>query len=301
MKKIICMITACAAVSAVIASCSSKPGKDARVIFFMGSAEVTHRDGRTEPVSLKMLLRKEDRIITRQGHVLIQIGDDILTRIDSGTTVEIARLFDNSETMLSLQHGQLISRVKKLEKNSYIIKTPTAVASVRGTAYSVSYYRNRSVLAVKEGRVHIYAAVKKETNEKMVEAGTTMVINKGQTRSINEFESLEIDRMSQIPYSSGKELEGEDVYKDIAKTAEEREQEITKEILARGGPIPRTLDEMLKKFGYLNRLTLYSNKYYTGIILSRGKKDVKIMTLDGIESVPARQVRNVKRTRSTED
>jgi hypothetical protein len=301
MKKLVCMILACVAVSVINVSCSFKPNEEVKVIFLIGSADVTHIDGKTEPVSLKMLLQKDDIIKTKEGHILIQVGDEILTRIESNTTMQITKLFDGNETRLSLEQGQLISRVKKLGKNSFIIKTPTAVASVRGTAYSVSYYKTRSILAVKEGTVQIDAIVKNQEKHNMVGAGNTMVINKGQIRNINEFESLEIEKMSQIPYSSGKDLEGEDAYKDIAKTVEEQEQAINKNILARGGPIPRTLDEMLNKFGYLNRLTLYSNKYYTGIILSRGKKEVKIMTLDGIESVPARQVRNVKRTRNTEE
>jgi hypothetical protein len=282
------------------ASCAVKPSTEARIIFFIGNVDITHNEGKTEPAALKMLVQKGDTINTKSGYVLVQIGDDIITRLQPNTIVEISKLFDESETNLTLTNGQVVSHVKKLGKNtSFKIKTPTAVASVRGTAYSVSYYNNRSVLAVKEGRVEIDARINNQDKHNMVDAGNTMVINKGQIRNINEFESLEIDKISQIPYSSKGELEGEDVYKNIAKAAEEQEQAINKEILAKGGPIPKTLDEMLNKFGYINRLTLYSNKYYTGIILSRGKKDVKIMTLDGIESIPAKQVRNLKRTRST--
>ena len=298
MKKIICMILAFAFASLIAISCS-KPSEDIRIVFFMGSAEVTHSDGITEPISLKMFIRKDDRINTKEGHVLLQIGDEVLTRIESGTTVEVAKLFDNNETQLALHQGQLISKVKKLEKNSFTIKTPTAVASVRGTAYSVSYYENRSVVAVKEGRVQVDSTVNKQERHNMINAGNTMVINKGLIRSINEFESLDIDKLSAIPYSSKGDLEDDASYKNIAGTAEKQEDDINKQILSKGGPIPKTLDEMLIKFGYLNRLTLYNNKSYTGIILSRGANEVKLMTLDGIETVPARQVKNLKRTRST--
>jgi hypothetical protein len=280
-------------------SCSVKPSTEARIIFFMGDAEITHIEGKTEPVVLKMLLKKGDKIKTKSGYILVQIGDNILTRIQPDTIVELSKLFEESETNLSLNNGQLISHVKKLGKDtSFKIKTPTAVASVRGTQYSVSYYKNRSVLAVKEGKVQVDTKEKDVDKQIMVDTGNTLVINRGKSRSINEFEFLEIDKISQIPYGSKSELEREDVYKDIARTAEEQEQAINKNILAKGGPIPKTLDEMLKKFGYINKLSLYSNKYYTGVILSRGK-DVKIMTLDGIESVPSRQVKNIKRTMST--
>jgi hypothetical protein len=296
------LITACliAIICTFFISCSVKPGTEAKIIFFIGDAEITHIEGKTEPAVLKMLLKKGDIIKTKSGYLLLQIGDNILTRIQSNTIVEISKLFEDSETNLSLDNGQLISHVKKLSKDtSFKIKTPTAVAAVRGTQYSVSYYKNRSVLAVKEGKVQVDTKEKDVDKQIMVETGNTLVINRGKNRSINDFELLEIDKISQIPYSSKSELEGEDVYKNIAKTTEDQELNINKQILAKGGPIPKTLDEMLNKFGYLNRLTLYSNKYYTGVIISRGKTDVKIMTLDGIESVPSKQVKNTKRTMST--
>jgi hypothetical protein len=280
-------------------SCAGEPSTDARIVFFMGNPDITHNNGLTEPVSLKMLVTKGDTIKTKSGYVLVQIGDNILTRIQPNTIAEISKLFEESETDISLNNGQLITHVKKLSKDtSFKIKTPTAVASVRGTQYSVSYYKNRSVLAVKEGKVQLSTKEKNKDKQIMVETGNTYVINREKARSINEFESMEIDKISQVPYSSKSALENEDVYKDIGKTAEEREQSINKEILSKGGPIPKTLDEMLNKFGYLNRITLYSNKYYTGVILSRGK-DIKIMTLDGIESVPSKQIKNTKRTMST--
>ncbi|MFH0977195.1 MAG: FecR family protein [Spirochaetota bacterium] len=300
MKKINCMIFAFIIILFIFNGCAFKASEDARIIFIMEGGEITHSDGKKEPAALKMLVRKGDTIKTGSGFIMLQIGDDILTRIEPNSTVQMAKLFEGEETRLALDDGQIISRIKKLRRNSFIIKTPTATASVRGTQYSVSYYKNRSVLAVKEGRVQIDIKEKSGEKQKMVEAGNTMVINKDQMRSINEFEALEIDKLSQIPYSTERELKGDDAYKDVARIAEEQEQMLYKEIVAKGGPIPKTHREMLKKFGYINRVNLYNNKYYTGIIISRGR-DVLIMTLDGIESVPAKQIRNVKRARNVEE
>lgn len=291
-----CTISFILIVSPFFISCASSPSIDARIIFFIGEPDITHNDGITEPVTLKMLIKKGDIIRTKSGYMLVQIGDSILIRIQPNTIIGISKLFEGSETSISLNNGQLVTHVKKLGKDtSFKIKTPTTVASVRGTQYSVSYYKNRSVLAVKEGRVQLDTRVNNTDKQIMVETGNTMVINRGKSRSINEFELLEIEKLSHVPLSSKSSLEGDDVYREIAKTAEEKEQAINKEILAKGGPIPRTLDEMLIKFGYINRVTLYNNKYYAGVILSRGR-DVKIMTLDGIESVPSKQVKNIRRT-----
>lgn len=284
------------AIFAIIISCSFKSNEETRVIFVTGNAEIRHNQGNAEPMNIKMLLKKGDIIKTGSGFVLIQIGDNIMVRIQSNTTVEVAKLFDQAETRLSLSNGQLISAVKKLSKNSnFRIQTPTALASVRGTQYSISYYKSRSVLAVREGKVQIDTIENKKEKQNIVSSGSTMVISKGKGRNINVFESLEIEKISEMPYNSSAALNNDDAYKTISQKAKEKEQKIDKTIADNGGPIPRTSEEMLKKYGYLNKVILYSNKYYVGIVKSRGAT-VKIMTLDGIETVPFKNIRNIKRT-----
>ncbi len=277
----------------IFISCSAKPNEEARVIFIAGNAELIHKEGKIEPVDAKMKLSKGDIIKTGKGFVLIQIGDDILTRVQPNTTVEIAKLFEESGTRLALSSGQIISHVRKLIKNNgYNIQTPTAIAAIRGTQYSISYYKTRSVLAVREGTVQLDTFENKK--QYMVSAGNTMVISRSKSRNINVFESLEIEKISQIPYNTGEALDKDKAYKGVSKIAMEQEKNIDKTIADNDGPIPKTVEDMLKKYGYLNKLILYNNKYYIGIIKSRGKK-IKILTLDGIETVPFKQVRNIKR------
>jgi hypothetical protein len=274
-------------------SCSVKPNEDARVIFIMGNAELIHKDGRNEAIDVKMKLVKGDIIKTKQGFVLVQIGDDILTRVQANTTVELTMLFEESGTRLDLSNGQIISHVRKLQKDkNYKIHTPTAIAAIRGTQYSISYYKERSVLAVREGIVQVdIPDMKKQTS---VSEGNTLVINRGKTRNINMFESLEIEKISQIPFNQGKVLDTDEAYKSTAKIANEDEESLDKKIKDNGGPIPKTIEEMLQMYGYLNKVILYNNRYYVGIIKSRGNK-IKILTLDGFETVPFKQIRNIKR------
>lgn len=278
--------------------CSSKPNEETRVVFVNGTAELRHQDGTAQQLAVKMLLQKGDTVVTGNGFVLVQIGDDILVRIQPDTTINITSLFEQSKTAFFLSNGQVISRIRKLSKDfNYSIKTPTAVASARGTQYSVSYYPGRSVVAVREGKVGVDVAKRAGEKQVMVTSGNSLVIDTGKGRSISVFENLEIEKMVELPYHSTSELARDDTFKIIGQAVAAREQDIDKKIADNGGPIPRTMEEMLKKYGFLNRVVLYSNKSYVGIVTSR-RPETMIMTLDGIEVVPFNKIRKITRTTS---
>lgn len=293
------LVTAvCLLMTFFLISCAPKNEK-AVVIFVSGSAELS-RAGSSVSLKVKDELQTGDIIKTGpDSYAMIQIGGEIMARIQSDTSVELKKVLEQDGTELSLGNGQVVSRVKKLQKGSeYNIRTLTAVASVRGTSYSVSYYRDRSVLAVKEGKVELVTeagGVTKDKRERMIETGSTIVIDQRlAVRPINEFESLEIEKLSAVPYGSGSDMKNDAALAVIGKKAEDEELRIQKEIIARGGPIPKTLEEMRKRFGRINEITLYNNKKYTGVILAYGVT-VKMMTLDGIIVITSSQIKATKR------
>ncbi len=289
------LILAICMIIITMSSCSKKKvGATAIVVMTNGTVEKISSQTNAVPLRLKDALVKGDIIKTGpESFAVIQIGDDILARIQPDSSVEIKTLFDQENTEIFLEKGQIISVVKKISKeNSYNIKTPTALAAVRGTQYSISFYKGRSVLAVKEGKVQLSAIDSKEKNkELMVETGNTVIISADMAkRPINDFESLEIDKMKNFASITGDDLQNDKIFEDLAKKAQDDDKRITEEILKRGGPIPATTEEMLKKFGRLNDVTLYSGKRYTGVILEHGEMK-KIMTVEGIVSVPSKQIR----------
>ena len=289
------LILALCMIVITLSSCSKKKvGATAIVIMTNGTVEKISSQKNIVPLRLKDALVKGDIIKTGpESFVVIQIGDDILARIQPDSTVEVKSLFEQENTEIFLEKGQIISVVKKFSKeNNYNIKTPTALAAVRGTEYSISFYKGRSVLAVKEGKVQLSSLESKEkSKELMVETGNTVIISADMAkRPINDFESLEIDKMKNFASITGDDLQNDKVFEDLAKKAQDDDKRITEEILKRGGPIPATTEEMLKKFGRLNDVTLYSGKRYTGVILEHGEMK-KIMTVEGIVSVPSKQIR----------
>lgn len=280
--------------SGMIISCSlKKENTNTFVVFVTGKVEKISAS-KAIPLNAKDILTKGDKIKTGENsYAIIQIGDSVTARIQPDSLVEISALFDKNGTELFLGNGQVVSVVKKMSKNSgYNISTPTAVASVRGTSYSVSYYKGRSVLAVKDGKVVLAPKpeLKSSQKEMIADTGTSVIISDGLVRRpINEFESLEIEKLSGVASLASGDIK-DDSYAALAKKAEDDEARIMKEIIAKGGPIPPTTEEMMKKFGRLNDVTLYSGKRYLGVILEHGAVN-KMMTVDGIIEVPGRQIR----------
>lgn len=282
-------------------SCSSpfasKPLTQGVVIFVNGKADVTRADNTTSALKQADVLAKGDIIKTdKLSYVIIQFGDDILTRIQDNTTVEVVRLLENAQTELSLKNGQVVAHVKKISKDAnFKIETPTAIAAVRGTSYSMSYYPSRSVLAVKDGKVQLVMKDEKlKEKEHLVETASTYVISSQYNRGINEFESLEIDKLANVPFATKDEIENKKAFASAEKISVQDDKRIADAIIAKGGPLPKSREEVIARNGFMSMVILYSNRTYTGEIISRGA-EIRIRTVDGIVVVPFKQVRNIKR------
>jgi hypothetical protein len=304
-KRIMTIFIICISLSLPIISCSTPlpdkpvtPVSQGVVMFINGKADITHIDGTTNELKQSDVLRKGDSLKTSlMSYVIIQFGNDIIMRIQEDTSIEIKRLLENAQTELSLKNGQIISHVRKLTKeDNFVIETPTAVAAVRGTQYSISYYPSRSVLAVKDGKVQLIMKNEKlKEKEHLVETAFTYIMSSQSSRSINEFETLEIDKLSQVPFATKDDLDNKKAFTAVEQISVKDDERISSEIKAKGGPLPKSREDIIKQKGFLNIVILYSNRTYTGEILSRGK-EITIRTVDGIVTVPFKQVRNIKRT-----
>ena len=93
----------------------------------------------------------------------IAIGENII-KVMENTLVQVTQLSINADkgedSMFFVKQGQMISRIsKKLGKtDSFVINTPTSVASVRGTDFAVSEEANKSYIACIDGKVEIRKA-----------------------------------------------------------------------------------------------------------------------------------------------
>ena len=87
----------------------------------------------------------------------ILMGNLGLIRVQENSLVKIDTLVDpaTGDTKFSMDQGKIYSTLGKLSKGSFQVKTPTSVASIRGTSFRISAAANDSRLDVLDGNVHV--------------------------------------------------------------------------------------------------------------------------------------------------
>ncbi|TGM16076.1 iron dicitrate transport regulator FecR [Leptospira selangorensis] len=119
-----------------ILNTKSKPGLV--VIFLTGKVEV-ERNGKLVSLSLGSVLQKNDTIKTKSGTLDLQTSLGHVIRLKPYTNLSIESLHGDlsEETSLAVRTGLLLVKTNKLsQKEQFKISTPTAIAGVRGTAFS---------------------------------------------------------------------------------------------------------------------------------------------------------------------
>ncbi|EQA35407.1 sigma factor regulatory protein, FecR/PupR family [Leptospira inadai serovar Lyme str. 10] len=107
-------------------------------MFLAGPVQV-FRDTKRLPLQTGTVLRPQDEIITNSGSIDIQTGEGHLIRIRPFSKVRLDSLQTNKsrDTNLVLRAGGILIRTEKLRSDeNFRISGPTAIAAVRGTAFS---------------------------------------------------------------------------------------------------------------------------------------------------------------------
>ncbi|MEQ9364326.1 MAG: FecR domain-containing protein [Leptospirales bacterium] len=109
------------------------------IVFASGNAMIV-RQGKEVPAKVGMVVNENDVLKTTNGTVDLQTKNGSAVRIRNYTTVTISKLYGegSADTRLSMEHGGLLASVKrKSGKENFTVTTPTAIAGVRGTTFSV--------------------------------------------------------------------------------------------------------------------------------------------------------------------
>ena len=159
--------------------------KPATVKALEGSAQIKKASSsRYETLKLDMLIQVGDEIATRDGNVVIEFADSSTIRLEENSNLVFNKLshFGKTgmvDTRLRLKKGSLTTEIPPLVKGSrYEIKTPSAVAAVRGTEFRLHTTENETRLEVLEGVVEFSG----EHGEIFVDAGKGATIKKGTAR-----------------------------------------------------------------------------------------------------------------------
>jgi hypothetical protein len=159
--------------------------KPAVVKALEGSAQIKKaRSTRYETLKTNMLIQVGDEIATKNGNVVIEFADSSTIRLEANSNLYFNKLshFGKTgmvDTRLRLKKGSLTTEIPPLVKGSrYEIKTPSAVAAVRGTEFRLHTSENETRLEVLDGTVEFSG----EHGQMMVEAGKGATIKQGSAR-----------------------------------------------------------------------------------------------------------------------
>ena len=194
MKKLLIMFLAMAA--AVSLSCKKDAEESFMVQNIIGDVKVSINKAE-KTASQGDVLKANDRITTGAKSLAdLLLSNNCLVRVSENSSVKISSLIDKigSETQMDMDKGKLHVTLSKLSKGAFSVKTPTAVASVRGTSFRVSVADDSSRIDVLKGKVSVNPVMKGmviKDVEKVVESSQTTDITKKKVQEI-------VDRKAEI-------------------------------------------------------------------------------------------------------
>lgn len=121
---------------------------------------ISGNDGSKRPLTGDMLVRVGDEVLSHSGTAVIELADGSVVRISPNSRLAFNRLtqFGKSgmvDTRLRLDRGEIETRVKPVIEGGsrFEIETPSAVAAVRGTMFTLKTGPGQTDLRVTEGEV----------------------------------------------------------------------------------------------------------------------------------------------------
>jgi hypothetical protein len=139
---------------------------------------------RYDVLKINMLIMVGDEIATKNGNVVIEFADGSTIRLGENSNLVFNKLshFGKTgmvDTRLRLKNGSLTTDIPPLVKGSrYEIKTPSAVAAVRGTEFRLHTSEKETRLEVLEGTVEFSG----KHGKMLVDAGQGATISEGNSR-----------------------------------------------------------------------------------------------------------------------
>lgn len=132
------------------------------VSFYIGDVL---RNGSSNTLAIGDVIKENDTIITgERSSCDVKIGSSII-RIKEKSKMSFAALTSNNSsenTALELEEGRILCKPKKLLKSeSFTVRTPTAVAAVRGTEFTIESDPEKTTrIKVFDGKVAVVKRVK---------------------------------------------------------------------------------------------------------------------------------------------
>ncbi|MBF0384253.1 MAG: FecR domain-containing protein [Candidatus Omnitrophica bacterium] len=158
----------------------------ARVLRVTGSVSLERAGEKIAPAA-GMVLNDRDRLSTEADSSLEVTYDDGLKniiRIGSDSNVMLENAIIEKQTNIYLDRGDVILKLEKLEKgSSFKVRTPTAVAGVRGTSFGVRLIGKEAEILDYDSRIFV-----KGLNQDFLENQEELLLNEGWKVRLTQFE-----------------------------------------------------------------------------------------------------------------
>ena len=270
-------------------------------MFLAGDVKIESAAGSPRIAELGERLSAGDVIATGdKSHATIQIGDRGVTRVERNSRVEITKLFSVGDGEMFLHKGEVAAKIARLQRSeSFKVKSPTAIAAVRGTEFIASYKNGSGRVAVREGKVVVTpmeGGKEAPARETLVEQGKTAEIRVDEAapaeakitvelRPISELEVMKIEilaaapiipdiekaKVEEIVIASAPvvEKEKEPEPKIVAEEKKERSEEKAEKIEKLIRKQSATMEEIKEAFDRIDEISLYNGKVLRGAIIER--------------------------------
>ncbi len=195
-------------------SCKKETEKEFVMVtkFVLGDVKARSQSG-THALQPGDGIETGNTVITGKGSLIdIQYGNKGVFRLSENTELQIDRLISTPEkddSSMTMGSGKVFVVMSKFTKGSNLkIKTPTAVASVRGTSFRVSADKKAARIDVLSGKIKVNPVKKGkviEEVEKVVEKNKTVKLD------VKEVEEITTDKTKEIAVAALKTEEIEEI------------------------------------------------------------------------------------------
>ncbi len=131
--------------------------EEARLSFFIGDVFVKKKEEiNFEKASLNIIIEEGDKIRTgKDSKAEITRGEEII-KIDSDTTFVVV-FMSNRKDLFKIIFGKVWFRLKRLKGKEVSVETPTCVMGLRGTIFSVSFFKKETTIDLFKGELEVLA------------------------------------------------------------------------------------------------------------------------------------------------
>lgn len=151
-----------------------------KIQFVLGDVKISGSAG-TVAANPGDQVKVSDVVTTGKNAVAdLVFGTSGVIRIRENSKVTIASIADKagSDTVMDMENGKVLLTLSKLKSTGFKVKTPTAVAAVRGTSFTVTSDKKGAKMSVAKGTV----AVNPVKDGKIIE-DKTVSVESGNTTS----------------------------------------------------------------------------------------------------------------------